>query len=74
MTQHYLHVQENVRLAAVERFGNVSARGSVPDGNSNIMELTGFTADQMDIDDAEVDLFPNNSHTTKKGTIIRFPK
>ena len=74
MTQHYLHVQEDVRLAAVERFGNAFARESVPDENSNIMELTGSTADQMDKDDSEVGFIPAQFPHNKKGTIIRFPK
>ena len=77
MTQHYLHVQENVRLAAVERFGKEFGRASEPDENSNIVALTGSSTEQLNKDDYLID----NSDPIraglgriKNGAIIKFPK
>ena len=53
MTQHYLHVQEPVRLAAVERFGIEFGRVSEPDENSNIVALTGSSTEQLNKDGNE---------------------
>ena len=58
MTQHYLHVQDNVKLAAVERFGEEFGRVSEPDENSNIMELTGSSVEKVNKDDAATQLSP----------------
>ena len=77
MTQHYLHVQENVRLAAVERFGKEFGRESEPDENSNVIALTGSSTEQLNRDDFESE-FSNHirvqSGYNSKGTIINFPK
>ena len=53
MTQHYLHVQEPVRLAAVERFGKEFGRVSEPDEKNNIVALTGSSTEQLNKDDFE---------------------
>ena len=77
MTEHYLHVQENVRLAAVKRFGNEFGRESEPDDESNIMQLTGSSTEQVNRDDFETEnssFIGSQLGHGSKGTIIKFPK
>ena len=77
MTQHYLHVQEPVRLAAVERFGKEFGRVSEPDENSNIIALTGSSTEQLNKDDFESEFSGKiraQSGRTPNSTIIKFPK
>lgn len=74
MTQHYLHVQENVRLAAVERFGKEFGRVSEPDEESNIMALTGSSTEMTDKDDTKFEKTPVHFPYLEKGVIIDFPK
>lgn len=77
MTQHYLHVQENVRLAAVERFGKEFDRESKPDDESNIMQLTGSSTEQVNKDDFATENAPHITsqlHHDKGAVIIKFPK
>lgn len=74
MTQHYLHVQDNVKLAAVERFGKEFGRESEPDENSNILELTGSSTEQVNKDDTATEISPVQVQCEGKGTIIKFPK
>ena len=74
MTQHYLHVQDNVKLAAVNRFGEEFGRESEPDEKSNILELTGSSAEQVNKDDTATELSPVHVQCGEKGTIIKFPK
>ena len=77
MTQHYLHVQEPVRLAAVEKFGKEFGRDSEPDENSNIIALTGSSTEQLNKDDFESEFSGKiraQSGRTPNSTIIKFPK
>ena len=77
MTQHYLHVQEPVRLAAVERFGQEFGRVSEPDENSNIVALTGSSTEQLNKDDFESEFSGTlraDKGRIKNGAIIKFPK
>ena len=74
MTQHYLHVQENVRLSAVERFGKKFSRESEPDNSDNILALTGSSTEQVDKDDVATEKTPVQFPYHKSGNIIKFPK
>ena len=77
MTQHYLHVQEPVRLAAVEKFGKEFGRDSEPDENSNIIALTGSSTEQLNKDDFESEFAGKiraQSGHAPKSSIIKFPK
>ena len=77
MTQHYLHVQEPVRLAAVEKFGKEFGRDSEPDENSNIIALTGSSTEQLNKDDFESEFagkIREQSGHAPKSSIIKFPK
>ena len=73
MTQHYLHVQENIRLAAVERFGQKFSRESEPDDACNIMQLTGSSTEQVNKDDYDISI-PASFPYGKNNNIIKFPK
>lgn len=77
MTQHYLHVQENVRQAAVAKFGEAFCRKTEIDEQSNVMVLTGSSTEQLNKDDFETENQPKTTsklHHEGKGTIIKFPK